>query len=217
MMQHTQLPGNIPNERFSWVPGESLVKPSLFANEPISLIYTCKMMRDLALLVVIFRKSLKTLIEKSEGLLISIYYQPNHRLLKIHRQPTTGFAFLGAHQVGSRQMNVLHQNAPCFSRYEIRDIAIHAAENSSTAHDRFRPSWGVEREIQLGSSPMCPARYQPDSSKTGILCCLLLASAKVRTIASGGYTKQLHTLHSHSCMNWAHRQTHNGLRTHLNE
>ncbi|KAG5452392.1 hypothetical protein CSKR_100797 [Clonorchis sinensis] len=37
------------------------------------------------------------------------------RLLKNRRQPTTGFALLGAHQV---------------------------AENSSTAHDRFCPSWG---------------------------------------------------------------------------
>ncbi|KAG5448124.1 hypothetical protein CSKR_106376 [Clonorchis sinensis] len=37
------------------------------------------------------------------------------RLLKILQQPTTGFALLGAHQV---------------------------AENSSTAHDWFRPSWG---------------------------------------------------------------------------
>ncbi|KAG5453783.1 hypothetical protein CSKR_113839, partial [Clonorchis sinensis] len=37
------------------------------------------------------------------------------RLLKILQQPTNGFALLGAHQV---------------------------AENVSTAHDRFRPSWG---------------------------------------------------------------------------
>ncbi|KAG5454532.1 hypothetical protein CSKR_104886 [Clonorchis sinensis] len=37
------------------------------------------------------------------------------RLLKTLRQPTIGFALLGAHQI---------------------------AENSSTAHDRLRPSWG---------------------------------------------------------------------------
>ncbi|KAG5443473.1 hypothetical protein CSKR_101031 [Clonorchis sinensis] len=42
----------------------------------------------------------------------------------------------------SRQLNVLHQAASCSSCYDIRDIAIHVAENSSTAHDRFRPSWG---------------------------------------------------------------------------
>ncbi|KAG5442536.1 hypothetical protein CSKR_108731, partial [Clonorchis sinensis] len=41
-----------------------------------------------------------------------------------------------------RQLNVLHQAASCSSCYDIRDIAIHVAENSSTAHDRFRPSWG---------------------------------------------------------------------------
>ncbi|KAG5455102.1 hypothetical protein CSKR_107360, partial [Clonorchis sinensis] len=40
----------------------------------------------------------------------------------------------------SRQLNVLHQVASCSSCYDIRDIAIHVAENSSTAHDRFRPS-----------------------------------------------------------------------------
>ncbi|KAG5442525.1 hypothetical protein CSKR_113378 [Clonorchis sinensis] len=42
----------------------------------------------------------------------------------------------------SRQLNVLHQAASCFSCYGIRDIAIHVAENSSIAHERFRPSWG---------------------------------------------------------------------------
>ncbi|KAG5451363.1 hypothetical protein CSKR_105311, partial [Clonorchis sinensis] len=42
----------------------------------------------------------------------------------------------------SRQLNVLHQAASCSSCYDIRDIAIHVAENSSTAHERFRPSWG---------------------------------------------------------------------------
>ncbi|KAG5448296.1 hypothetical protein CSKR_110455, partial [Clonorchis sinensis] len=41
-----------------------------------------------------------------------------------------------------RQLNVLHQAASCSSCYDIRDIAIHVAENSSTTHDRFRPSWG---------------------------------------------------------------------------
>ncbi|KAG5442665.1 hypothetical protein CSKR_111907, partial [Clonorchis sinensis] len=41
-----------------------------------------------------------------------------------------------------RQLNVLHQAASCSSCYDIRDIVIHVAENSSTAHDRFRPSWG---------------------------------------------------------------------------
>ncbi|KAG5453542.1 hypothetical protein CSKR_112784, partial [Clonorchis sinensis] len=41
-----------------------------------------------------------------------------------------------------KQLNVLHQAASCSSCYDIRDIAIHVAENSSTAHDRFRPSWG---------------------------------------------------------------------------
>ncbi|KAG5454519.1 hypothetical protein CSKR_104873 [Clonorchis sinensis] len=50
-----------------------------------------------------------------------------------------------------RQLNVLHQAASCSSCYDIRDIAIHVyklctthknAENYSTAHDRFRPSWG---------------------------------------------------------------------------
>ncbi|KAG5453606.1 hypothetical protein CSKR_109558, partial [Clonorchis sinensis] len=49
------------------------------------------------------------------------------------------------------QLNVLHQTASCSSCYDIRDIAIHVytqctthkvVENSSTAHDRFRPSWG---------------------------------------------------------------------------
>ncbi|KAG5453958.1 hypothetical protein CSKR_110042 [Clonorchis sinensis] len=42
----------------------------------------------------------------------------------------------------SRQLNVLHQAASCSSCYDIRDIVTHVAENSSTAHDRFRPSWG---------------------------------------------------------------------------
>ncbi|KER28886.1 hypothetical protein T265_04354 [Opisthorchis viverrini] len=41
----------------------------------------------------------------------------------------------------SEQLNVLHQTASCFSPYDIRDMAIHVAENSSTAHDQFRPSW----------------------------------------------------------------------------
>ncbi|KAG5446285.1 hypothetical protein CSKR_110326 [Clonorchis sinensis] len=45
----------------------------------------------------------------------SIYLFIEQGLLKIVRQPATGFAPLGAHQV---------------------------AENSSTDHDRFRPSWG---------------------------------------------------------------------------
>ncbi|KER24371.1 LOW QUALITY PROTEIN: hypothetical protein T265_14435 [Opisthorchis viverrini] len=74
------------------------------------------------------------------------------KLLKIHRHPMTGFALCGAHQAQSpgfrqpyvlietklheiseytptckpiRQLNVLHQAASCFSRYDIRDIAIH--------------------------------------------------------------------------------------------
>ncbi|KAG5452439.1 hypothetical protein CSKR_112867 [Clonorchis sinensis] len=42
----------------------------------------------------------------------------------------------------SSQLNVLHQATSCFGCYDIRDIAMHVAENSSTAHDRFRPSWG---------------------------------------------------------------------------
>ncbi|KAG5446395.1 hypothetical protein CSKR_113784 [Clonorchis sinensis] len=42
----------------------------------------------------------------------------------------------------SRQLNVLHQAASCSGCYNIRDIAIHFAENSLTAYDRFRPSWG---------------------------------------------------------------------------
>ncbi|KAG5451769.1 hypothetical protein CSKR_109198 [Clonorchis sinensis] len=42
----------------------------------------------------------------------------------------------------SGQLNVTHQVASCFSCYDNRDIAIDVAENSSTAHDRFRPSWG---------------------------------------------------------------------------
>ncbi|KAG5450494.1 hypothetical protein CSKR_112682 [Clonorchis sinensis] len=37
---------------------------------------------------------------------------------------------------------MLHQDASCSSCYDIRDIATHAVENSSTAYDRFRPSWG---------------------------------------------------------------------------
>ncbi|KAG5449371.1 hypothetical protein CSKR_101183 [Clonorchis sinensis] len=50
----------------------------------------------------------------------------------------------------SRQLNVLHQAASCSNCYDIRDIAMHVstqytthkvAENSSTAHHRFRPSW----------------------------------------------------------------------------
>ncbi|KER24108.1 hypothetical protein T265_08150 [Opisthorchis viverrini] len=36
-VQHIQLPGNITNERLSWVPGESLEKPNLFVNVCISL------------------------------------------------------------------------------------------------------------------------------------------------------------------------------------
>ncbi|KER32271.1 hypothetical protein T265_01696 [Opisthorchis viverrini] len=32
-VQYTQLPGNITNDRFSWVPGGSSTKPNLFANE----------------------------------------------------------------------------------------------------------------------------------------------------------------------------------------
>ncbi|KAG5441498.1 hypothetical protein CSKR_109790 [Clonorchis sinensis] len=42
----------------------------------------------------------------------------------------------------SRQLNVLHQGSSCSSCYDIRDIAIHIAENSSTAHNWFRPSSG---------------------------------------------------------------------------
>ncbi|KAG5450571.1 hypothetical protein CSKR_101735 [Clonorchis sinensis] len=42
----------------------------------------------------------------------------------------------------SRQLNMLYQAASCSSCYDIRDIAIHVAEDSSAAHDRFRPSWG---------------------------------------------------------------------------
>ncbi|KER33449.1 hypothetical protein T265_00753 [Opisthorchis viverrini] len=41
----------------------------------------------------------------------------------------------------SKQLNVLHQVASCSIRYDIRDIAMHVAENSSTAHDRLRPTW----------------------------------------------------------------------------
>ncbi|KAG5450589.1 hypothetical protein CSKR_101750 [Clonorchis sinensis] len=65
----------------------------------------------------------------------------------------------------SSRLNVLHQAASCSSCYDIRDIAMHVAENSLTTHDRFRPSWGSsgrrsplvawkhhKREIQLGSS-----------------------------------------------------------------
>ncbi|KER25166.1 hypothetical protein T265_14263, partial [Opisthorchis viverrini] len=138
-------------------------------------------------------------------------------LLKTLRQSTTGFSLLGLSK-SFQQLNVLHQAASCFSRYDIRDIAIYVyvcnvllirllkflgtvnlgggarwpkwlergftdrkargsnpisasrlplfrlgplgtifeisqyifiketthkvAENSSTAHDRFRPSWG---------------------------------------------------------------------------
>ncbi|KAG5452639.1 hypothetical protein CSKR_113653 [Clonorchis sinensis] len=59
------------------------------------------------------------------------------RLLKILRQPTTGFALLGVHQRltwnpaespvcdVSRQLNVLHQAASCFSCYDIRDTTTH--------------------------------------------------------------------------------------------
>ncbi|KAG5454210.1 hypothetical protein CSKR_111131 [Clonorchis sinensis] len=42
----------------------------------------------------------------------------------------------------SRQLDVQHQAASCSSCYDIRDIAIRVAGNSSTAHHRFRLSWG---------------------------------------------------------------------------
>ncbi|KAG5451058.1 hypothetical protein CSKR_105595 [Clonorchis sinensis] len=41
----------------------------------------------------------------------------------------------------SRQLNVLHQAASFSSCYNIRDITMHVAENSSTVHDQFRPCW----------------------------------------------------------------------------
>ncbi|KER26463.1 hypothetical protein T265_06316 [Opisthorchis viverrini] len=40
------------------------------------------------------------------------------------------------------RLNVLNQAASRFSHYDIRDIAMHVAASSSTAEDRFRPSWG---------------------------------------------------------------------------
>ncbi|KAG5450275.1 hypothetical protein CSKR_103122 [Clonorchis sinensis] len=87
---------------------------------------------------------------------------------------------------------MLHQAASCSSCYDIRDIAIHVytycttrkvAENSSTAHDRFRPSWGSsgrrsarvsvwvhqKREIQLGSRYKGPSRRVPSKSSTTYL------------------------------------------------
>ncbi|KAG5441889.1 hypothetical protein CSKR_106333 [Clonorchis sinensis] len=42
LVQHIQLLGNIIHERFSWVTGESAVKPNLFANDCTSL-FSCNL------------------------------------------------------------------------------------------------------------------------------------------------------------------------------
>ncbi|GAA55224.1 hypothetical protein CLF_107346 [Clonorchis sinensis] len=128
------------------------------------MIHTCQMMRDFALLVVIFRKCLKTPTEKSEG--------PPH------------FDSLPAK---SQEAKIARKQRP----------------GNEFASVRF--NYATDLECASRSKFLRPTIKF--SSK----------AQEVRTIASGGYTKQLHTLHSHSCMNWAHRQTHNGLRTHLNE
>ncbi|KAG5441923.1 hypothetical protein CSKR_106368 [Clonorchis sinensis] len=89
------------------------------------------------------------------------------RLLKILRQPATGFAFLGAHQRltwkpaeflvcdVSRQLNVLHQSASCFSCSDIRDIAIHKVHGSNpTSASRLPLS-------RLGQPDSIPALVLP--------------------------------------------------------
>ncbi|KER26169.1 LOW QUALITY PROTEIN: hypothetical protein T265_14057, partial [Opisthorchis viverrini] len=80
------------------------------------------------------------------------------RLLKTLRHPTTGFGLLGAHQVDtvpefpptSCSTECAAHRPPHDSVGTIFEISQHifikvtnpkVAENSSTAHDRFRPSW----------------------------------------------------------------------------
>ncbi|KAG5452274.1 hypothetical protein CSKR_106699 [Clonorchis sinensis] len=129
LVQHIQLPGYITNERFRWVPGEPLAKPNFFANECISLT--------------------GVFVFDADGVDDS-HFSTSCCVREIH-----SFAYqfgfcerLTWNPAESpvcdvfRQLNVLHQAASCSSCYDIRDIVIHVAENSSTAHDRFRPSWG---------------------------------------------------------------------------
>ncbi|KER28417.1 hypothetical protein T265_04730 [Opisthorchis viverrini] len=68
---------------------------------------------------------------------INLWYVCNAlliRFLKIRRRPTTGFALLEAHQVGA----VPEFPVECYSQRTAHKVA----ENFSTAHDQFRPSWG---------------------------------------------------------------------------
>ncbi|KAG5454911.1 hypothetical protein CSKR_105848 [Clonorchis sinensis] len=75
------------------------------------------------------------------------------RLLKTLRQPTTGFfAVLGAHQSSSGRHSspsavnlIFYLSASCTQVAKCTHLQIKlalVAENSSTFHDRFCPSWG---------------------------------------------------------------------------
>ncbi|KER25283.1 LOW QUALITY PROTEIN: hypothetical protein T265_14235 [Opisthorchis viverrini] len=55
----------------------------------------------------------------------------------------------------SRQLNVLHQAASCFSRYDIRDIAIHVAENPSTGFALFGARQRLKHEAACCSTFIC--------------------------------------------------------------
>ncbi|KER26811.1 hypothetical protein T265_06022 [Opisthorchis viverrini] len=62
--------------------------------------------------------------------------------------------------LASLQLNVLHTGRLMF-QYDIRDIAVYfyKGDYSSTAHDRFRPSWGSSAVASFGyltSMPGCP-------------------------------------------------------------
>ncbi|KAG5453038.1 hypothetical protein CSKR_107543 [Clonorchis sinensis] len=78
----------------------------------------------------------------------------------------------------SRQLNVLQQAASCSSCYDIRDIAIHVAENSPTTHDRFRPSWGssgrrsprVSVNLMFYLNPNCTVFEKYTLAKTKLIC-----------------------------------------------
>ncbi|KER25217.1 hypothetical protein T265_07317 [Opisthorchis viverrini] len=69
-----------------------------------------------------------------------------------------------------RQLNVLHQAASCFGRYDIRRIAIHVAENPSTAHDRFRPIWGSSGM----RSPLRTSQTRDSAGFHNLLSCKLI-------------------------------------------
>ncbi|KAG5441965.1 hypothetical protein CSKR_110776 [Clonorchis sinensis] len=135
--KHIHLPGNITNDRFSWVPGEFLVKPNLFANECIShAVWTCTP-------GVLKPSGLRTFLELSTHISLqgpnishSATNTPTCKSIWFSRKTPLNLSFMMPPHVSFGTIFEISQYI------FIKETTHKLVENSSTAHDRFHPSWG---------------------------------------------------------------------------